>query len=94
MDCKQIFFTIHALRRMFERRIGKDDVIRAIREGESIREYPDDTPHPSVLLWNKDATHPLHAVVARDDENGDCVVITVYIPDSREWMPDFRNRRA
>ncbi len=79
---------------MFERGIGKDDVIQAIREGQVIEEYPDDTPHPCVLLWNRDATHPLHVVAARNDEFGECVVVTVYVPDLREWRPDFRIRRT
>ena len=86
MDCSRIRFTVHALGRMFERRIGRDEAVQAVREGIVIQEYPEDTPHPSVLLWNGDATHPLHVVVAHNDENGECVVITVYIPEPHEWM--------
>lgn len=89
MDCDKIIFTIHALRRMFERSIGKDDVIQAIREGEVIREYPDDTPHPSCLILQEGASRPLHVMVARDDEGGECTVVTVYLPDLHAWMPDF-----
>jgi len=79
---------------MFERRIGMDDVIQAVRVGQVIQEYPDDAPHPSFLLWNGNLAHPLHVVVARNDKGGECVVVTVYIPGTNAWMPDFITRRT
>jgi hypothetical protein len=49
MNYKNIIFTQHAFQRMFSRSITPDLVKKAIRQGEIIENYPDDTPHPSFL---------------------------------------------
>jgi hypothetical protein len=40
----------HALERMLERDIFRNDVKEVIIEGEIIEEYPGDLPYPSVLI--------------------------------------------
>jgi len=35
---------------MFERNIQKDQVITALKNGEIIRDYPEDKPYPSFLI--------------------------------------------
>lgn len=49
----KIKFSSHALQRMFERSIQKDTVIEAVKNGEIIREYPEDNPYPSSLIFAK-----------------------------------------
>jgi hypothetical protein len=47
MDCKKIMIGEHSFRRMFEREISPEDVLEAVRNGEIIKEDPDDRPYPS-----------------------------------------------
>ena len=93
MDCESIFFSGHALRRMFERGITVSDVINVLKHGEAIAEYPADLPFASALMLGYVEGNPLHVVVARDEVNGDCYVITAYIPDLAFWEAGFKNRR-
>jgi Domain of unknown function (DUF4258) len=46
----KITYRVHAVRRMFERRITDADVANALAAGEEIAAYPDDQPYPSRLL--------------------------------------------
>lgn len=49
----KLVFRVHAVRRMAERRVTVDEVRAALVQGETIEDYPDDTPYPSrlVLGW-------------------------------------------
>ena len=66
MRCEKIVFSGHALRRMFEWRVGRDEVLQVVASGEMIAEYPDDRPFPSVLLLATVEGRVLHAVVGED----------------------------
>ena len=50
MNCSHVVFTGHALRRMFQRELGKDDIIEILKCGECIAEYLEDQPYPSYLM--------------------------------------------
>ncbi len=93
MDCAEIIFSGHAIRRMFERKLSQDAILAIVREGEVIAEYPDDSPHPSCLLLGFVSGHPVHVVVAREVESRRCFVVTAYRPDPAKWSDDFRKRR-
>ena len=88
-----LVFRVHAIRRMFERGISDDDVRHALANGETIEDYPDDTPFPSrlVLVWR--GPRPLHVVVATDPQAGEDIVVSVYEPSLDQWGPGFRKRR-
>ena len=92
MDCKNIIFTGHAIRQMFQRTIGKDDVSEVIKNGETILDYPDDTPLPSMLLLGFIKKRPIHVVIAYDAIENTGYVITAYEPDLKLWTKDFRRR--
>jgi uncharacterized protein DUF4258 len=94
MDCRQVLFSGHALRRMFERALRAEDVLAALGSGEQIADYPDDQPFPSRLLLDFLDGRPIHVVVAVDADRGVCYVVTAYEPDLDLWEPDFRRRRA
>ncbi len=79
-------------KRMFERNILPGDVIDAVRTGEMIKEYPDDKPYPWYLILKFVPDKPIHIVVARNDKNGFCFVVTVYEPDAKLWSVDFKNK--
>jgi len=93
MNCAKIVFSQHAFTRMFERSLAPDLVARAARVGEVIASYPDDQPHPSVLLLYTERGRTLHVVVGMDEATETCHIITVYIPDAQLWSDDFRTRR-
>jgi len=92
MECSSIVFSGHAVRRMFERSLAEPDILQVIAQGEVIEEYPSDTPYPSALLLGFIGTTPVHVVVAREVVTGDCVVVTVYIPNPARRSPDFHTR--
>ena len=60
-----------------------------LNTGKIIREYSDDKPHPSFLLLGFNDYRPLHLIVAKDIETGNCVLVTVYEPDKTGWSNDF-----
>ena len=66
MNCSCVLFTGHALRRMFQRGLGKNDIIEVLKAGECIAEYPEDRPYPGYLILGFAGSWPVHIVVARD----------------------------
>ena len=89
----KIVFRIHAIRRMFERRISEEDVHSVLATGETVAEYPEDTPYPSKLVLGYVADKPIHVVVAENASEREHIVITAYEPDPGVWKPGFRRKR-
>lgn len=87
-------FSVHALVRMFERRISLEDVEAVLDAGEVVEAYPGDQPYPSRLLLGWRNARPLHVVVAENLSQNELIVITVYEPDPSQWGEDFRGRKA
>ena len=85
-------FRVHALKRMFERRVSVDEVQAVLRNGELIADYPDDTPYPSRLVLGWVGRRPLHVVAAYNAVDDETIVATVYEPDPAAWNPDFRRK--
>ncbi len=94
MLCNQIWFSGHAVRRMFDRDIRQHEIIEVIRCGEVIAEYLDDEPFPSFLLLGFVEGRSLHVVVGRDNKSNSCYIITAYDPDPDLWEKDFKTRRT
>ena len=94
MDYDQLLFRVHAIQRMFERKISVEDVKHILDAGEVIEDYPDDTPYPSQLMLGSREARPLHLVVASNVEDRQKIVITVYEPDPNQWEADFKRRKA
>lgn len=93
MDCTEVVFSGHAIRRMFERALGRDAILEVVARGETLAEYLDDQPYPSYLVLGFIAGEPIHVVVARDPQTRGCFVVTAYSPDPVVWSDDFRKRR-
>jgi len=89
----RIIFRIHAVQRMFQRRITEDDVRDVLSTGEVIEDYPGDTPYPSALRLGWRGARPLHVVAAYNAADDELIVITVYEPDLSQWEADFRRRK-
>lgn len=89
---EQIAITEHARRRLVERSISVNDIIRCIDTGEIIQKYEDDKPFPSCLILGADIDGEyLHVVVSHDDEW--IYLITAYHPDPNVWESDFKTRK-
>ena len=93
MGSERLVFRVHAIQRMFEPGISKQDVRRVLETGKTIESYPDDEPYPSRLVLGWSGARPLHVVVADNRDQDETVVITVYEPDPDRWEPDFSERR-
>ena len=89
----KLIFRIHAIQRMFQRRITREDVRYILKTGEVIEEYPDDTPYPSRLVLGWIDTRPLHVVIADNNEDKKTVIITAYEPSQNEWDHGFKRRK-
>ena len=88
----RIKWTIHALKRIRERGISAEEVLRCIAQGKVIENYPDDRPFPSCLIHCGTDSRPLHAVVRSDGP--ELTIITAYIPNGDEWEDDYQKRKA
>jgi Domain of unknown function (DUF4258) len=87
-----IEYRIHALQRMWQRKITPDEVAAVLEQGDAVEAYPDDTPYPSKLLLAVVNGRPLHVVVAENSNENQLIIITVYQPDLLNWQPGFRER--
>jgi hypothetical protein len=94
VDCSDIWFSRHAIRRLFSRGIAVSDVLRAAQDGDVIEHYPDDEPWPESVVLGETTDGPIHVVIGREPETKRCVIITVYWPDHERWHDEFRRRRS
>ena len=63
-----------------------DDIIFSTCNGEVIKDYPNDKPYPSCLIYGKFSNgEPIHNVWAYDSESEIAILITTYRPDPDIW---------
>ena len=93
MSQLRLVFRVHAIKRMFQRRISKDAVQQVVATGETIETYPTDKPFPSRLILEYVGTRPLHVVGADDALAQETIIVTVYQPDIAEWEAGFRRKK-
>ena len=89
-----ITFRVHALQRMFERRISADDVRRVLSSGAIVENYPADHPYPSPLIFGSTGPRPLHVVAAYNAGDDETIIITAYEPDPARWEADFKTSKT
>lgn len=94
MECTNLIFSRHAQIRMHERAISPSDVETAIRMGKVIIEDTARKPFPIADTLGTARDTAVHIVVARNPESLECIVVTVYYPDSDRWFLDRRSRRT
>ena len=70
MTCERVVFSGHAIQRMFPRGMRPDAVNAVISGGETVADYPDDSPYPSRLLLGFVESRPFHVVVALGCRDG------------------------
>lgn len=89
---RRIIWQEHVLVRMIERRISRDEVIEVLHKADQIEEYPNDHPHPSVLLFGQIRGRVLHVVAAFDSVREAIHVVTAYEPDTDHFEAGYRRR--
>jgi hypothetical protein len=83
----------HALQRIFERSISRDEVKKAILDGMIIESYLDDYPFPSFLIAHINMDKSLHVLVSYDEYSQICYIITAYEPDTKYFKTDLITRK-
>ena len=83
----------HALERIFQRGVKREDVFKVLRKGEIIEEYPNDKPWPSALFLGWADSQPVHVVAAYSQQVQKVAIITVYEPSLEYFENDFKTRR-
>lgn len=83
----------HALERMLEREISRDMVKQTLLSGEIIEDYSEQKPYPGALFLGLVDGKPLHVVIALDEYNNFCFIITAYKPDLEHFETNFKTRR-
>ena len=89
----RLIYRVHAVQRMFERKISGKNVRQALETGEVIEDYSDEMPEPSRLILGFQGKHPFHVVASENAGTNEITVITVYVPDADNWKKDFRSRK-
>lgn len=83
----------HALKRLFERGISRDQVFEVLSDCELVEEHELERPLPSILVLGYSGNDPLHVMLAVDQAENLLWVITLYKPTLDEWEPDYKTRR-
>ncbi len=83
----------HAIKRLRERKISREDVRNAIFNGEIIEDRPDDVPVPCCLVLGADVKGIyLHVICGMID--GIVFIISAYYPDPERWEADLMTRKG
>ena len=89
---KSVIWSAHALKRLQERGIYRDDVFNAINTGKIIEQYPDSYPYPACLVLGVSTNNEYLHIVAGCNGNVVCIV-TAYFPDSDKFESDSQTRK-
>jgi hypothetical protein len=93
----QVLYTRHAREEMDAEEFGiiyDKEIEEAIQNGILLKEYPDDRPLPSVLIFGSTSNgRPIHIVSSYDDSEKRAIIITVYEPDPKEWIDSVERRK-
>lgn len=92
MDLGNMKWSIHCLQRMQERGISREDVLNCILNGDVIKDYPEDSPFPSCLVFGYTLNNKVIHVVASVGEEM-AFLITAYFPDMNYYNEDLKTRR-
>ena len=87
-------YRVHAVQRMFERKVSGKRVREALETGETIEDYSAEMPEPSRLILGFQGKHPFHVVTSENLVTEVTTIITVYIPNPNKWNKDFKSRRS
>jgi hypothetical protein len=89
----KFIFRVHALKRMAERGFSPQELRAAIAVATVVEDYPNDTPYPSALMLGWISLRPVHVVSAWNEDDQECIIITVYEPDPVKWYAGYTRRK-
>jgi len=89
----RIIWQEHSVVRMIERRIKRNEVLKAFENGEVIENYPKDKPYPSSLMLGWLENRPIHIVFGYDEKSDFVYIISVYEPNIKKFESDYKTRR-
>lgn len=84
-------YTIHGAQQRIARRIRRNEVEEAVKNGEIIEDYPKHHYGPACLILGRTGEGKALHVLCSLQEAVD--IITVYEPDPVEWEEDLKTRR-
>ena len=87
-----IVYRLHAIQRMFERKVCSEDIRNIVGKGKVLERYVNDSPYPSRLVLGRVNNRPLHIVITENEKENKIIVITVYEPDPRKWIKSDERR--
>lgn len=90
--CHSIIYSDHSVMQMFKRNIQLSEVQLVLNSGIIIQNYPDDKPFPSSLILGFADGKPIHLVVAFNELEASCIIVTAYHPDQKIWDKDFKKK--
>ena len=90
----KIYVTKHAVEEMRNDELSLDSVLAGTCSGEIIKQYPDDKPLPSCLIFGRTDKEVFHSVWAYDKIKKGSVLITVYVPDPEIWDSELMNKKG
>lgn len=89
---ESIIWRRHARKEAENDRVGESELEDALRKGFMLVEhYPEDPYGESALVLTYAGNKPVHVVLS--PREGFCYLITVYVPDTREWDDAFTRRK-
>jgi hypothetical protein len=80
-------FTDHALTEGRKDGLTAEDMEDTIVKGELIEDYG---MRALLLHYTTDGKLPCHVVLEYDSAFGEAIVATAYIPDTKEWAPNWK----
>ena len=93
IQANRLRITDHADEEAQADRLSFAEICYSALQGEIIKEYPEDRPYPSCLVYGRTPRgDPVHTVWAYNEESRWAVLITVYRPDPKRWL-SYRRRR-
>ncbi len=84
----------HALSRLDDHGLDRNDVVAALVDGELIEDYSVVTrPLPDCLVLARLSNNqPIHVVIGLDQDHARILIITVYRPSPDRWKADWKTR--
>jgi len=89
----QVEWRQHALVRLLERNISREDIGKIVEKGEIIEEYHPSGGLPSCLIFGKVKGKVYHVVIGWNDLEKMAYVVTVYTPNLKHFEEDLKTRR-
>lgn len=91
---RKVYWTYHVNMRLAGRFISRDELLGSTESYEVIESYPEDKYLPSYLVWATSKDGPFHVLFGADVDGDNLRIVTAYRPNSEEWEPDLKTRKA